>query len=106
MRTDIEMYPLRKKRLDSILKEMIKATEIKDSYKVKELNRDFEKVYCLVSNQEDRISTYDNCRQSCLMAFNKIGIVKISHEICLKDAKSKYQHIQNAKHFTETMSGK
>ncbi len=56
-------------QLKNLLEQLVAAAEQKDKAAVRRLNSEFERTIPPLSNRSQQIIDYDNCRQSCVMAF-------------------------------------
>ncbi len=77
------------KKLYGILGRMISAAEAGDAKTVAALNAEFNVLIPDVQSSEEMLS-YDNCRQSCMMAVQDIGMRKAF----LEDAAKRFSKIK------------
>ena len=77
------------KKLYGLLGKMISAAEEGDSKAVAKLNAEFNVLIPDVQSSEEMLE-YDNCRQSCMMAVQDIGV----RDAFLKDAAKRFSKIK------------
>ena len=79
-------------QLQELLEKMVKAAEQKRKGEVARLNAAFEQTMPPLSNRSQQILDYDNCRQSCVMAFTFPRM----YGAYVKDARQRFQQITGA----------
>jgi hypothetical protein len=79
--------------LKDLLEQMVEAAEQKDKAAVRRLNSEFERGMPPLSDRSQKIIDYDNCRQSCMMAFTFPQMYKNY----VKDARQRFKQINGAR---------
>ena len=91
------------KKLYSILEEMIGCAENKDKLKLRELNKQFSKIFdydCTARTGDRLLLEYDKCRQSCLFS---MALPYEYYNLMINDAKRTFKKIR---HYQEANSSR